>query len=244
MRLITTTCASMFAAISLLAATPASASHLPVYEAANEYRAAVRLFERAVLRARCFDRHEERIVDRLEDATSRLRSAARHPEHLHRLQVTWNEIRSLQQLVAQTIFGHPLCPAGGELVICWDKVVHTGAIFAQQLALIQCDVLPRYGVPILPIYGIPHPHHHPWYPGPSPYCQEISENPKTDRVIHAPTREPRDYADIRKLTPTRQISREVQIQRTLNVPSPSGIGGTPSQRTIGSAKTGAKLMRR
>lgn len=264
MRLITTAYAAMLATISFLVTTPASAGHnSPLYEAATDYRAAVRHFERAVLRAPCFDRQHERIVDRLEDATSRLRSAARRPDYLYQLQITWNEIQSLQHLVAKTIFGHPFCPVGGELVVRWDRVVQAGAVFAGQLALMHCDV-PRYGAPRLPIYGVSSHHHHDhghhdhgrpdmeshdqkplpyWHPSRTQYGQGI-DVPKQDLMISAPTLVPRDSRDRRKVTPAPRNPSGVQIQRTPKVVARRGISSTPSPRKIGSVTTGAMLMRR
>lgn len=263
MRLITTTFALLLAAISVLAATPASASHnWPLYRAASQYREAVRHFERAVLRVPCFDRRDERIVDLLDDASIQLRIAARHPEYQHRLHSMWDQIQSLEQLVADTIFGHPRCPAGGELAVRWDQVAHAGADFAAQLALVQC-VVPRYGVPILPIYVFPNHRHHDhgheqpvrpsaaqtplpyWHPSRSRYAQGsgVMDIPKTPRVISAPMPVRRDTSDVRKTAPMPRTSRGAQIERTSNVPTQRSMSA-PSQGKSGSKTIGARLMRR
>ncbi len=263
MRLITTTFAFLLAAISVLVATPASASHnWPLYRAASEYREAVGHFERAVLRAPCFDLRDERIVDLLDDASIQLRIAARHPEYRHQLHSVWDQIQSLEGLVADTIFGHPRCPAGGELVAAWDQVIHAGSDFAAQLALVQC-VVPRFGVPRLPIFCVPNYRQHEpvyqqpvspsaaqtplpyWHPSRSRYAQGlgVKETPRTPRTITAHTPVPRDTSDVRKTVPSPRTSRGADIERTSHFPT-QRIISAPSQGRSESKAIGAKLMRR
>lgn len=261
MRPITAACTLLLPAVVLLAPTTASASH-GLLNAANEYRDAVRRFERTVLRARCFNRHEEQLVNNLEQASHRLRSAARHPNDRQRLLRTWNEILSHQALIARNFVGHPRCPAGGEVANDWARVLLAGTEFATQLALIPCGVprlpygIPSYGVLMPPVYCIPIPHHHHpepqlpepartplpyWHPARTPYGRGTSV-PKVDRVISASKSVQRDSSDIRKfIVPS---TSRAQIQRTLSTSKSRGIISAPAQRTLGSDHTGAKLMRR
>ena len=227
--------------------------------AASEYRDAVHRFERAVLRARCFDFRDERLVDRLGDASTLLRIAARNPYEARRLRAIWNEIQPLQRLVGETILGHPRCPAGGDLVFAWDRVLIAGRLFAGRLALIPCTI-PIYGTPIVPVYIFPGHHHHGhghgdtetesvdatplpyWHPSRTRYGQGLSTVPKTDRSFSAPPRPTQDVSAIRQLAPPSRIPTGVRIQRT---PSPSTQRSisAPSPRST-DAGIGAKLMRR
>lgn len=115
--------------------TPEVDAHFdePLYDAACEYRDAVRDFERAVIRSRQFDSFQRRAVDRLEDATSLLRSYARHPERRRRLDEQWYEIQFLQQQVGRLIFGQPGIPIDGKVIQCWERVQHAFSFLSQQL---------------------------------------------------------------------------------------------------------------
>ena len=98
------------------------ASHnSPLYTAANQYRDAVVDFERQVLRSDMFDRHDERLTDDLEDATSVLRSAARNPGT--RFDHAWHEVQLLHPRVEAAIFGRSCYRPSGHLVRCWQSVV-------------------------------------------------------------------------------------------------------------------------
>ena len=117
------TAAVPFLVLSIVPLAGARAGHeTPLHRAACQYREAVRDFERGVLRAHCFGRYDERLVDRLEDTTSRLRSAARHPERVDRLLYEWNEIQSLHPRVAEAIFDPARYPYHGQLAACWAEV--------------------------------------------------------------------------------------------------------------------------
>jgi hypothetical protein len=134
----------VFAIVPLSAAR--AGHQTPLYKAACQYREAVREFERGVLRAHCFGRYDERLVDRLEDTTSRLRSAARHPDRVERLLYEWNEIQSLHPRVAEAIFDPARYPHHPQLAQCWAQVQCTFDRFAHQLLLLQ---IPHHQLPHL-----------------------------------------------------------------------------------------------
>lgn len=118
-------------------ASTASASHdSAVYAAADHYRDAVVHFEREVIRARAFDRYDVRLVDDLEDSTSRLRSAARHvrrsPDHDHRFTSALREVTKLQQRVERAIFAADCYHASQNLVGCWAAVNRAYAILINE----------------------------------------------------------------------------------------------------------------
>mgnify|MGYP001827411352 CR=1 FL=1 len=147
-------------AFAIVPMSSARASHgTPLYEAACQYREAVREFERGVLRAHCFGRYDERLVDRLEDTTSRLRSAARHPERVERLLYEWNEIQSLHPRVAETIFDPQRYPHHTQLAGCWARVQCTFDRFAHELYSLHAPAIPpaQFGPSVL---GVPHSVHH------------------------------------------------------------------------------------
>ncbi len=131
--------AAMIAAISFFAPAPASASHKsPLYVAADDYRDAVKDFERAVLRSRYIERFQERVVDDLEDSTSDLRSAARRPENLGRLLAQWREVQLLHRNVESVIFSNPACPSRPELIGPWERVTCAFTELALQIDSVQC----------------------------------------------------------------------------------------------------------
>ena len=129
---------------ALMPLSQAVAGHeTPLYQAACHYREAVREFERGVFRAHCFGHYDERLVDRLEDATSRLRSATRHPEKIDRLLYEWDEVQSLQPRVAAAIFNPDRYPHHPELAVCWQRVTCAGQQLANELLTLQIP-LPRH----------------------------------------------------------------------------------------------------
>ena len=105
-----------------------------IYQAANSYRDAVREFERQVLRVPYIHRHDERLVDDLEDQTSRLRSAARHPEIASRFIPEWNKTLSLQAQVETAIFGPGCYPRNPVLEQHWQQVLYRFAVMAEQVS--------------------------------------------------------------------------------------------------------------
>ncbi|QDT13656.1 hypothetical protein [Planctomycetes bacterium K23_9] len=107
----------------------ASASHdSPLYEATDRYRDVVVDFERHVIQARAYDRYDVRLVDDLEDSTSRLRSAARHAHRSEkyddRFASALREINKLQDRVEHAIFGQACYHSSPEVIRCWQSVVH------------------------------------------------------------------------------------------------------------------------
>ena len=111
--------------VAFVGTSTATATHnSPLYRATDEYRDAVKDFERAVDRSRYMDRAQERIADDLEDASSRLRSAARRPERADRLLRAWNETQYLQRRAEVVIFANPNCPSGLELSASWNRVLY------------------------------------------------------------------------------------------------------------------------
>lgn len=108
----------------------------PLYEAADHYRDAVKHFEEDVRDAKYFNRYDEKLVDRLEDATSSLRSAAGDLDHLDRLFYEWEEVQSLQARVERAIFGRPCYPPHSQLMRCWDDVLIGYDRLARQMQVI------------------------------------------------------------------------------------------------------------
>lgn len=157
MRLLNTTLATMGTAIAILWSTPASASHDTLaYRAALEYRDAARGFEREVIRARCFDRTQQRLASRLTDAAVSLRVALRQPQSASAL---WIEIQTLQAAIAESILGDRRCPAGGNLALAWKRLTDASAIFGRRLELLLSDFgyrRPAYYPVYRPIYGNPY----------------------------------------------------------------------------------------
>ncbi|MCC9600170.1 hypothetical protein LOC67_06330 [Stieleria sp. JC731] len=95
-------------------ARPASAGHdSPLLCAAESYRDAVKDFERVVLREDFVQRCDERLVDDLEDSTSRLRSAAHDLRNADRLITRYSETKILHFQVQSIFFErrqYPYCP--------------------------------------------------------------------------------------------------------------------------------------
>ncbi len=123
-------------AVTILSATgrDAQASHRVVlYQAANAYRDAVREFERQVLRLHYMEREDERLVDDLEDHTSVLRSASRHPENSSRFADAWVKTQLLQSHVEAVIFGRACYPRNPVLERAWHAVIDQYLIMAEQI---------------------------------------------------------------------------------------------------------------
>lgn len=115
--------------------------------AAGEYRDAVVEFERHVRDLRYIDRYDRRLVDDLEDSTSKLRSAARHPDQVSRLIYAWQEIQSLHARVERAIFHRACYPPNPSLARCWERVA-----WAYGEVAIQLDrTLPAYGIGVPPL---------------------------------------------------------------------------------------------
>ncbi|TWU45672.1 hypothetical protein Q31b_08480 [Novipirellula aureliae] len=118
--------ATIFAGV-MFTSTASASSRGPLYEASDNYRDAVCDFEGHVLRLRYIEREDRRLVDQLEDATSRLRSDARRASDLdlralERLNGTWAEIESLHHTVEIALFDQPSYPCNPTLEACWARV--------------------------------------------------------------------------------------------------------------------------
>lgn len=100
-----------------------------VYEAADCYRDAVLEFERQVFRNRHSSRDDRRLVDCLEDQTSRLRSAARHPERFQRLCDEASETFDLQEQIDRCITRRPWFTCEPCLHDRWCDVLQAGDRF-------------------------------------------------------------------------------------------------------------------
>ena len=136
--LLTTTIAA-----NLLAVLPASAGYdSPLYTAACEYREAVREFERTVIRSRFLSSVHRRVADDLEDATARLRSAARHPDRVGRLLDAWHQVQHLHDRAAAIIFGDPVCAGDWELTHRWNIVQRAYRLVAVEIA--GCHLTPVF----------------------------------------------------------------------------------------------------
>jgi len=111
----------------MFGSTASASSRGPLYEASDHYRDTVCDFEDHVLRLRYIEREDRRLVDQLEDATSRLRSDSRRasdldPRDLDRLNCTWDEIERLHHAVETALFERPCYPRNPALEACWARV--------------------------------------------------------------------------------------------------------------------------
>lgn len=112
-----------------------------IYAAASQYRDRVLFFEQLVRNVRGVQRIDERLVDRFEEATKRLRLAARNPRHPNRLRKEWSEIQPLQFQVESTIFGK--YTLNHDLVRAWQNVLYAHSLFLDEYTF-QLDN-PRHG---------------------------------------------------------------------------------------------------
>lgn len=124
------------ACLALVIGFTASASHAngehtpPLYELATRYEATVKVFEQVVLKTRGIDRADERLVDRLDDATKKLRLGARNPRQLNRVFYEWRDVQKLHAQVEATIFGK--YTPHHDLVRSWDEVRYSYSLFAEE----------------------------------------------------------------------------------------------------------------
>lgn len=119
---------------SLFAFNPAHAGYDDyVYEAADCYRDAVLEFERQVFRNRHSSREDRRLVDCLEDQTSRLRSAARRPERFQRLCDEASETFDLQEQIDRCITRRPWFTCEPCLRDRWCDVLQAGDRFVSAM---------------------------------------------------------------------------------------------------------------
>ena len=76
----------------------------PLRDAASEYKSAVKKFEIEIYE-RDYDRHSKRVVQDLEEAAIRMRSASSDTHRLDRLDRAWQEILQLHPRVEAAFFG-------------------------------------------------------------------------------------------------------------------------------------------
>lgn len=107
-----------------------AAEAAPLYQLASKYRSAVSDFERTLLEVRGIDRGDERLVDRLDDETARMRLAARNPRHMNKLFHQWRQVQQLHAQVQSTIFGN--YTPHHELVKQWETVSYYYSMFAEE----------------------------------------------------------------------------------------------------------------
>lgn len=96
----------------------------------DRYRVAVDRFEETVRSVRGIDRGDERLVDRLDDASARMRLAAKNPRHLNRLLHRWRDVQKLHAEVEATIFGK--YTPNHDLVQTWNLVSYHYILFAEE----------------------------------------------------------------------------------------------------------------
>ncbi len=101
-----------------------------LYVLANQYRVAVDAFEETVRSVRGVDRGDERLVDRLDDATAKMRLAAKNPRHLSRLFHEWRAVQKLHAEVERTIFGK--YTPNHDLIQAWNVVAYNYVLFAEE----------------------------------------------------------------------------------------------------------------
>ena len=90
-----------------------------LYCAADRYRDAVVEFERLIRKTHYVQSCDERLADDLEDSTSRLRSAARDPRRIDRLERYAAETDAYHQRVELVFFGIGKYPANPRWEACW-----------------------------------------------------------------------------------------------------------------------------
>lgn len=115
----------------LVSVSTARGEHMsPLYELAAQYEASVESFERIVLKTRGIDRSDKRVVDRLDDASRKLRLGTRNPRHLNRVFHQWQNVQQLHAQVESLIFGK--YTPHHDLVRSWNTVRYYQALFAEE----------------------------------------------------------------------------------------------------------------
>lgn len=117
-------------ATSLTFANSASAGSNAFYQLASNYRCSVERFEDLIQDLRGIDRNDERLVNRLEDATRRLKLASKNPRHTNRLFHEWQTVQKLHREVEQRIFGK--YSPSRDLDEAWYAVTYYYALFAEE----------------------------------------------------------------------------------------------------------------
>jgi hypothetical protein len=101
-----------------------------LYVLANQYRVATDAFEQTVESVRGINRGDERLVNRLDDASRKMRLAAKNPRHLNRLFHEWQDVQELHAEVERTIFG--TYTPNHDLVQAWNNVSYAYILFAEE----------------------------------------------------------------------------------------------------------------
>lgn len=132
--------ASVVGSFVLIAACSTSASAQDprsLYLAADQYRDAIVHFEDEARQVRTIDRFSLRLIDRLEDQTSDLRSATRRVSDVSRVLAEFNEIQSLHQRVPEAVFatGCPIIRAA--LGPCWNEAEVAFRLLANEMRVLQ-----------------------------------------------------------------------------------------------------------
>ena len=125
-----TACIAAVLVFTISSSNAEAEQNQPLFNLAARYEASVKLFEKMVLRTRGIDRADERLVDRLDDATKRLRLGARNPRHLNRVFHEWQDVQKLHAQVEAKIFGK--YTPNHELVRSWDEARYSYSLFAEE----------------------------------------------------------------------------------------------------------------
>ena len=125
-----TTCVVLLLGFVLPTSVAPAAQTTPLFQLAGQYETAVENFERAVLSVRGIDRSDEKLVDRLDDATAKMRLAARNPRHLNRLVHEWQDVQKLEAQVEAKIFGK--YTPHHDLIQAWQTVIYYRSLFAEE----------------------------------------------------------------------------------------------------------------
>ena len=193
---------AIFASVSL---TASAANRTPVYYAAEDYREAVRSFERQVLRTPRVSKSVDRLVDDLEDSTSRLKSAARDPARFDRLWDSFVKTDALHARVELTFFGDSLYPPDPRLESCWLDVARCYSGLVQEVLYLRQIRQARRGcrIPIVnhsgaysvaPVAGAPALGAIPSYEAPTAnYRSEYDSTFREQTFGPRPSLEPRAY---------------------------------------------------
>lgn len=137
MKLMLSALTGSFVLIAACSANATAQDTRTLYYAADQYRDAVVRFEDTARRVPSLDRFTLRLIDRLEDQTSDLRSASRRVSDLSRLLYEFNEIQSLQPRVQQAVFGTGCPIIRGALASRWNDVVVAYSRLAAEIQSIQ-----------------------------------------------------------------------------------------------------------
>lgn len=138
MKTLISTILGSFALIAACSTTTASAQDSrSLYLAADQYRDAMVHFEDEARRVPSIDRFTLRMIDRLEDQTSELRSATWRVTDLSRVLYEFNEIQSLHPRVEDAVFGSGCPIVRAALGPCWNEATIAYQILAGEIQRLQ-----------------------------------------------------------------------------------------------------------